>query len=291
MLYTIKNDFLTVAVAGQGAELMSIKGSDGTEYLWQGDPKYWSDRALNIFPYVARLTDGSYYMDGDLHQMNIHGIAPYRCFAVAEHTEDKLVLELVSDDETYASYPRNFAFRICYALRENNLDVTFEVENKDDKTMYFGLGGHPGFNVPLAAGKSFEDYRLRFEEPCEPVRVGFTENCFLNGQDEPFALEGDTVLALHHDMFDDDAIVLRNMGRKVTLETEGDAHSVTVTFPQMDYLGLWHWPKTDAPYICIEPWSSLPSTQDQIAVFEEQKDLISLAAGETYRNLWTIEVK
>ena len=83
MLYTIKNDFLTVAVAGQGAELMSIKGSDGTEYLWQGDSKYWSDRALNIFPYVARLTDGSYYMDGELHQMNIHGIAPYRCFAVA----------------------------------------------------------------------------------------------------------------------------------------------------------------------------------------------------------------
>jgi galactose mutarotase-like enzyme len=270
---------------------MSIKGSDGTEYLWQGDPKYWSDRALNIFPYVARLTDGSYYMDGELHQMNIHGIAPYRCFAVAEHTGEKLVLELVSDDETYASYPRTFAFRICYALRDNTLEVTFEVENKDGKTMYFGLGGHPGFNVPLAAGKTFEDYRLRFEEACKPLRVGFTENCFINGQDEPFALEEDTVLALHHDMFDDDAIVLRNMSRKVTLETDGDGHSVTVTFPQMDYLGLWHWPKTDAPYICIEPWSSLPSTQDQIAVFEEQKDLITLAAGENYRNLWTIEVK
>ena len=291
MLYTIKNDFLTVAVAAKGAELMSIKGSDGTEYLWQGDPKYWSDRALNIFPYVARLTEGSYYMDGALHQMNIHGIAPYRSFAVAEHTEEKLVLELVSDDETFASYPRAFAFRVCYALRANTLEVTFEVENKDGKTMYFGLGGHPGFNVPLAAGKTFEDYRLRFEEACQPLRVGFTENCFINGQDEPFALEEDTVLALHHDMFDDDAIVLRNMGRKVTLETEGDAHSVTVTFPEMDYLGLWHWPKTDAPYICIEPWSSLPSTQDEIAVFEEQKDLISLAAGETYRNLWTIEVK
>ena len=157
MLYTIKNDFLTVAVAGQGAELMSIQGSDGTEYLWQGDPKYWSDRALNIFPYVARLTDGSYYMDGELHQMNIHGIAPYCCFAVAEHTEEKLVLELVSDDENYTSYPRTFAFRICYALRENTLEVTFEVENKDGKTMYFGLGGHPGFNVPLDGG-SFEDY-------------------------------------------------------------------------------------------------------------------------------------
>ena len=28
--------------------------------------------------------------------------------------------------------------------------------------MYFGLGGHPGFNVPLEAGLSFEDYCLEF---------------------------------------------------------------------------------------------------------------------------------
>ena len=58
MLFHISNQFLTVSVSDRGAELMSILGSDGTEYLWQGDPAYWGDRAPNIFPYVARLTDG-----------------------------------------------------------------------------------------------------------------------------------------------------------------------------------------------------------------------------------------
>ena len=65
MRHTIKNARLTVVAEEDGAQLRSILGADGTEYLWQGDPKYWSDRALNIFPYVARLTDGSYYMDDE----------------------------------------------------------------------------------------------------------------------------------------------------------------------------------------------------------------------------------
>ena len=45
MNYKISNNHLTVEISDRGAELQSIKGSDGTEYLWQGDPKYWSDRA------------------------------------------------------------------------------------------------------------------------------------------------------------------------------------------------------------------------------------------------------
>ena len=50
MLHTIGNASLKVTASEAGAELWSILGSDGTEYLWQGDPKYWKDRALNIFP-------------------------------------------------------------------------------------------------------------------------------------------------------------------------------------------------------------------------------------------------
>lgn len=78
MTHSIKNAFMTVTVSEKGAELQSILGADGTEYLWQGDPAYWNDRALNIFPYVARLNEGKYYLDGALHHMDIHGIAPYR---------------------------------------------------------------------------------------------------------------------------------------------------------------------------------------------------------------------
>ena len=155
--------------------------------------------------------------------------------------------------------------------------------------MYFAVGGHPGFNVPLAPGKAFEDYRLRFAKVCEPYRVGFNADCFVTHEDTPFALEEGTVLNLRHDLFDDDAIVLRDMARQVTLES-GSGPAVTVTFPGMAYLGLWHWPRTDAPYVCIEPWCSLPSRKGEIAVLEEQEDLVFLPSGETYTNTWTIRV-
>ena len=65
-------------------------------------------------------------------------------------------------------------------------------------------------------------------------------------------------------------------------------HSVTVAFPDMPYLGIWHWPKTDAPYVCIEPWVSLPAKHGEVTVFEKQSDLISLEPGDVYANRWTI---
>ena len=289
MIHTIKNEFLTVSAKEAGAELMSILGAEGTEYLWQGDPKYWSDRALNIFPYVARLNGGKYYLDGELHEMAIHGIAPYRDFTVTENDGTRMVFELRSDEKTRAEYPRDFVFRIVYALEGKNLTVSFVCENRDERTMYFGLGGHPGFHVPLAPGKKFEDYRLRFSETCAPCRVGFNADCFVTHEDVPFRLENGTDIPLRHDLFDDDAIVLRDMAREVTL-TCGEGPGVTVRFPGMQYLGLWHWPRTDAPYICIEPWGSVPADAGSITVFEEQRDLIALEPGKTYRNDWTITI-
>ena len=290
MKHTIRNEYLTVSAEEEGAQLRSILGADGTEYLWQGDPRYWSDRALNIFPYVARLTGGAYYLDGEEHHMAIHGLAPYARFRPVSNDGLTMILEMTDTPETRQQYPRRFAFRVIYALKENALETTYEVENRDEKTMYFGLGGHPGFNVPLVPGKRFEDYRLRFTQPCRPRRVGFDAECFVTGEYAPFELTEGQILPLTHELFDDDAIVLDRMARQVTLETDGDPHSVTVTFPRMGYLGLWHWPKTDAPYICIEPWRSLPARAGEITVFEEQKDLISLDPGGVYRNTWTIEV-
>ena len=288
MVHQIKSHCLTVTVAEHGAELQSILSRDGTEYLWQGDAAYWTDRAPNLFPYVARLTDGRYYLDGQLYHMDIHGFAPYLDFTVREQQDARLVMELTSTEETLADYPRAFAFRVGYELQENTLAVTYEVENRDERNMYFGLGAHPGLRVPLREGQRFEDYRLRFESPCCPRRVGFTDDCFLDGTDRPFSLVEGQFLPLTHSLFDDDAIVLKDAGHRVTLETAGDKRSVSVEFPGMDYLGLWHRPRTDAPYLCIEPWCSLPSTKGKIAVFEEQEDLIRLDPGDCYQNTWKL---
>lgn len=286
----IQNDMLRVEVSEHGAELQSIQDADGAEYLWQGDPAYWSGRAPNLFPYVARLTDGSYYMDGRLYHMDIHGLAPYLDFVVRQCAKTRLVMELASTPETVRTYPREFCFRVIYELKGSALSVTYEVENRDRNTMYFGLGAHPGFRVPLQADRHFEDYHLRFAPDCTPRRIGFTDDCFLDGTDGPFPLNQEHCLSLHHNLFDQDAVVLKDMGRQVTLEAQGDPASVTLEFPGMNYLGLWHMPKTDASYICIEPWCSLPSSKGKIAVFEEQPNLITLPAGELYQNTWLIKI-
>ena len=290
MFFELKNEFLHVKVNSKGAELWSILAQDGTEYLWQGDSKYWADRALNIFPFVGRLTNGLYEIDGTQYSLNIHGFAWTTEFTCKEQTDTRLVMELCHSEETLAQYPRKFCFRVIYELCGKAIKYVYEVENLDSRTLYFGLGGHPGFNVPLVEGKRHEDYRLRFAEKAPAERVGFTAACFLDGTFAPFELKDGTVLDLRHDLYDDDAIVLQNMCREVTLETPDDGHYVRVRYPQMPYLGIWHRPKTDAPYVCIEPWMSLPSAQDEIAVMEERKDILHLEAGKTYRNEWEIEI-
>lgn len=284
----IANEYLRVTAQTFGAELMHILAADGTEYLWQGDKQYWAGRSPTLFPYVARLTNGTYSLDGKTYAMAIHGLAPYAEFAPTETTVDSMTLIMTDNESTRASFPRAFRFSVTYGLSGKTLAVTYTVQNTDDKPLYFGLGGHPGFRVPLARGKAFSDYRLRFGSKTRPVRIGFNTACFRDGNDTPFTLRDGMVLPLRHDLFDEDAIVLKDMARSVTLETDGDRHSVTVSYPAMPYLGVWHMPRTDAPYVCIEPWCSLPSSEGEETVFEQRADLIRVEPGARYDNTWTM---
>ena len=286
MEITIKNQHLQVSVDSLGAQLMSIR-TEKCEYLWQGDEKYWKDRAPLLFPFIARLYGEKYTVDGKQYSLPIHGFASKMEFT-PQVTDNTLTMTLKSSEETLKCYPFPFILTVTYALEGNTLHVRHSVRNTGEKTMYFGLGGHPGFNVPLEPQKVFEDYRLRFGGKCKPVRVGFSSDCFVNGQDEAFVLEDDRILKLRHELFDDDAIVLRDMAREVTLEAEDGARSVTVSFPDMPYLGIWHRPKSDAPYVCIEPWVSLPAKRGETTVFERQEDLVCLRPGKRYANAWSI---
>ena len=80
------------------------------------------------------------------------------------------------------------------------------------------------------------------------------------------------------------------MAREITLRSETGNRFIRVTYPQMDYLGIWHWPKTDAPYVCIEPWSSLPARHGIVEEFSCKSDLIHLLPEKTYENTWTITI-
>ena len=290
MLITIENGVLSLTVDTLGAQMMHLQ-KDGTEYLWQGDPKYWGDRAPILFPFIARLTNDSYTFRGKTYPMTIHGFANASEFTVAEQTADTLVLELASSEKTTVHYPLDFVLQVIFKLEGNALKTTYRVENKSGDTMPFGIGGHPGFNVPLGENECFEDYCLEFDLKCQPDRVGFTPAVYLSGHDDAYPLEDGRRIPLSHSLFDEDAIILKNMAREVTLKSKVSCRSVTVSYPQMPYLGIWHWPHTDAPYVCIEPWSSLPSRQDVVEEFTCKSDLVQLEPGKTYDNTWTITLE
>lgn len=290
MEYTIKNQYLKVVIKSLGAELHSIQTSDGTEYLWQGNPDIWKGQAPNLFPYIARLTDGKYTYGGKEYTMNRHGFLHTMELTAEDVREDAVTLRLDSNEETMEQYPFQFIYRITYALEGHVLTVTNQVENLTDGRIYFGIGGHPGFNVPLEDGLSFEDYCLEFSEKAHPWHVGFTPDCHPNGTDVAYPLEDGTRIPLHHDLFDNDAIVLKHAARCVTICSPRGRRAVRVSYPDYSIIGFWHMSYKEAPYVCVEPWSSLPSRSGIVEDFAQQADLISLEKGKSYRNAWTIKI-
>ena len=79
----IANEFLTVTLSPQGAELQSVKGAvSGLEYLWQADPKVWGRHAPVLFPFVGRSKNDQYTYQGKTYPMGQHGFARDRQFEV-----------------------------------------------------------------------------------------------------------------------------------------------------------------------------------------------------------------
>jgi len=290
MNFVISNDKLSVTVSPCGGEIMSIKGADGTEYVWQGDPEFWVRRTPQLFPFVGRLFGGKYTIDGEEYSLDIHGFLRDSEMELAKKSESSLCLSLAANETNKALYPREWVLFITYTLSDSTIIISFEVQNKGSKVMYFGYGGHPGFNVPLAAGLKFEDYYLEFSQECSPNAVNLSDTCFVVDGVTPFALKEGKWLPLAHSLFDRDAIVLCDMSRSVSIKSDKDGRFVRVDYPQMPFLGIWHKPLSEAPYVCIEPWVSLPGRQDVTECFETKSDLIKLSAGDTYKNDWSITV-
>ena len=222
--------------------------------------------------------------------MDIHGFAKDMTFKAKQMSDTYVIFTIMYTQETYKQYPYKFTFSVVYKLDGNRIKVSYLVRNNDDKTMYFGLGAHPGFNVPFEGGMAFEDYYLEFDLGNDAKRVEFSDDCFVTGKLSAFLFEEGNRLSLKHSLFDDDAIVLKDMTKSVILSSKNGNKGIRVTYPDMSYLGLWHMPKTDAPYICIEPWSSLPSRKGIIEDLEKQPGLVALESECEHENHWSIEI-
>ena len=292
MEFKVRSENIQLTVDTMGAQMKNLQSADGTEYLWQGDPAYWDGQAPNLFPFIGRLWDKKCTYEGEEYPLGIHGFAAQQEFKPVLVESDRIVLELKNNVETYRQYPVHFVYRISYELFDDTLIITNRAENMDRKIMSFAIGGHPGFRVPIEDGEKFEDYSLSFTNPCTPDRIGFTDpDVLVSGEYKTMHLKDGKTIPLTHDVFDDDAIIMQNMDREITLSSCKSSRSVTVSYPKFNYLGLWHMPHMDAPYVCIEPWTSLPGRQNVLEELTQRSDLIHLYPGETYETNWTVTVR
>lgn len=290
MIYILENDRLKVKISSMGAELQSIYRTDlDTEYLWQGDPDFWKNRAPNLFPICGRLIEGKYSFEGKEYEMAIHGFARNMEWEVIHQKSNVLTLQLQSNEETLASYPWRFSLEMVYTLEEDTLSVASILHNLDDKTMLFAMGGHPGFNVPLTKGENFENYFIEFDNPCTPNLLVLSETCFYTGNTTPVPLDENNRLWLTHQMFDKDAWFFQDTDKGLTLKSENGERSVHMSFPDMKYVGLWHKPFSEAPYVCIEPWTGVPGwDRPGVAAFEDKPEMTELEPQGIYRNTYTM---
>lgn len=291
-LTTVKRGNLTAAVDSMGAQLSSL-ALNGNEYLWQADPKFWGKHAPILFPIVGSLRDGKATSAAGPCEMNRHGIArivEHRLVGVSEDGSS-VTYELTDTPESLKAYPFHFKLNMTYALTgDATLTQTFKVTNTGDVDLPFSVGGHPAFNVPVpgAEGEAFEDYELAFTEPWECEVPVITPDGLMTYKDSYTAPDHADHIALTHESFATDAIVLTDVpGSTLTLRGTKSGHGIKVDFEGFKYIGVWS-PMNDAPFIALEPWTGHSTVDTEDDVFEHKANTITLAPGETDERSFSI---
>ncbi|EHT7467130.1 aldose 1-epimerase family protein [Listeria monocytogenes] len=250
----LENEVLLVEMKTAGAELTRIFHKDtGLEYLWNADSKFWGRHSPVLFPIVGRLVEDTYLVDGKPYHLGQHGFARDRDFQVVEQTEKSVRFELDADEDSLAVYPYKFKLSIIYTIEKNTVAVSYEVENTDNKRIYFSIGAHPAFNLPLTDGTTFEDYYLDFgtEENLETLCL---EGPYRSGEIKKVVDEAARYLPLNYDLFKNDALIFEALKQKeMTIKSDKTPHFVKVSFPEFPFVGVWT-AKAGTPFLCIEPW-------------------------------------
>jgi galactose mutarotase-like enzyme len=286
-MFTIGNEFLTVSAVSKGAELTSVFNKQNQlEYLWSADPKYWSKRSPVLFPIVGALKENTFHFGENSYTLNRHGFARDMQFLPERQDENELTFLLKSDEKTLTLYPFDFEFRITYTLQKNALHVSYDVLNTDSKDMYFSVGGHPAFAVPMVAGTTYEDYFLEFESEENLDRFLLTAEGLIDGREK--FLEDSNRILLTKELFYNDAIILKNPeSGMVSLLSDKTPHGLNFYFDGFPYLGIWAF--RDADFVCIEPWCGIADSVDSSQLLKGKEGINVLAPGASFRVVWSVE--
>ena len=286
-MYTIQNDHLSIGVQAKGAELTSIyHKKEQLEYMWSGDPAFWGKRSPVLFPVVGELKNNTYYYNNKAYHLGRHGFARDMEFTVVEQTTSSIGFSLLSNADTLQKFPFEFVFDIIYHLQQDRLTVEYRVKNTGNGDMYFSVGGHPAFKVPLVEGTGYDDYYLEFNKTESAGRWPISAEGLIETDAEPF-LQHTNTLPLRKALFYRDAIVFKNL-RSDTVRLRSSTHDkgIEFNFSGFPYLGVWA--AKDADFVCIEPWCGIADAVTTSQQLTEKEGINRLGPGSVFERSWGV---
>jgi len=125
-----------------------------------------------------------------------------------------------------------------------------------------------------------EDYYLEFSGNENVDRLVMKNNLIDTIQKDYLA--NTNIIPLSKGIFQQDAIILKNIkSNSISLKNIKNDKSVTVSFGQIPYLGIWS-PKKYGDFVCIEPWHGIPDTKNTSGNLKEKENIIKLSQKESY---------
>jgi galactose mutarotase-like enzyme len=281
----IANRESVACVRERGAELASLRVG-GDEVIWQSRPEVWSGSAPILFPIVGRLKGGAFTHLGRRYELAKHGLVRTRELAVEQRTLDTVTLLMGADDETRASYPFEFEFRVTFSLIPRGLRVAYEVLNLGDEEMLFSLGSHPAIRLDLETAP-LQDYYVELSEPETLGRYRIVDG-LLSHTKEPF-LNSEREIPLSAELFEQDALIFRSIrSESVAVRCRRNARVVRVDTGGAPDLGLWAKPGAD--YVCVEPWWGHDDPMDVDGELGRKPSIRALSPGAAFHTAITLRL-
>ena len=297
MRYVLQNEELRAEIDSLGAQMLSlVRRKDGMEMLWGGDPQYWNETSPLLFPFIGKLKDFHYRYDGSEYEMTKHGFAKRMEFHEVTAGEERLVLALESGRETLECFPFPFRLEAEFRLEGSALEVRWRVSHTGAGTMYFSIGGHPGFLCPpggeAAQGVRRTDCSLRLygvdgADSVENLCVG--SDGLLSGERVRLAVS-DGIIPVTEHIFDDDALLLQEQGVSAVGLCDSTGREYVRMESEAPVWGIWSVADSNAGYICLEPWFGICDRTDYAGTLEARPFQNQAVCGKPWEGGYRIIV-
>jgi galactose mutarotase-like enzyme len=286
-MYYLENENLRIGIHPKGAELQSIYDKEfGLDYLWGGDPAVWARHSPLLFPIVGALKKSSYYFEGNTYTLSRHGFARDMEFAMEAEAPDSFTFLLQSNEATRRIYPFDFKLRVSYLLAGRGLRTVYSVTNPSPEPLYFSIGGHPAFRVPLVPSTAYSDYYLEFNEEETLSRWPISDEGLIGDQPLPL-LDHQRILPLDKGLFAKDALVFKYpLSAAISLRSAKTERGLRMDFPGFPFLGIWAAPGAD--FLCIEPWCGIADSIGSDQQLVKKEGIRKLGGRQVFERTWSL---